>query len=356
MMKTANSVMLFAILSLWPAQGIGQEKPADNGEPQTAEDAYRRASKLLQSQRREEAIVLFSKAIVMKPDWAEAYAARGLAHYQAKHYSEAILDCDQAIKLQDGRAQWYNRRGLAYSYSGHHDRAIEDYNKAIELNGDDSAYYNNRGWAYRELSQYDNAIRDLSHAIELRPDFILALENRGTAYVQMKDWPHAIADCTAAIELAPTASHYRKRAEVKLMAGDAAGSEGDRRLAAEHETPAQQTAVAPTSSGAPAAPGSPYKIGGTVTPPSLLHKVEPQYTEEARRTGLEGTVVLNVVVTSEGNTRDMRVVRSLGMGLDEKAIEAVSKWKFSPGMKDGKPVDVQASIQVNFRLLKTPAR
>ena len=87
-----------------------------------------------------------------------------------------------------------------------------------------------------------------------------------------------------------------------------------------------------------------------------MAKVEPQYAEEARQRGLEGTGVLFIVVTSEGNPRDLRVIRPLGMGLDEKAIEAVKQWKFSPGMKDGNPVDVQATIEVNFRLLKSPTR
>jgi protein TonB len=58
-----------------------------------------------------------------------------------------------------------------------------------------------------------------------------------------------------------------------------------------------------------------------------------------------------VVVDEKGNPRDLKVMRPLGLGLDQKAIEAVEKWKFRPGMKDGKPVAVQATIEVNFRLL-----
>ena len=61
--------------------------------------------------------------------------------------------------------------------------------------------------------------------------------------------------------------------------------------------------------------------------------------------------MLSVVVDSEGHARNVKVVKSLGMGLDEKAIEAVEKWRFKPGMKDGHPVNVLATIQVNFRLL-----
>ena len=97
--------------------------------------------------------------------------------------------------------------------------------------------------------------------------------------------------------------------------------------------------------------GGAYRIGGGVSPPTVIFKVEPEYSEEARKAKFQGTVVLFVVVDEKGNPRDLRVIRPLGLGLDQKAIEAVEKWKFSPGKKDGKPVPVQATIEVNFRLL-----
>jgi periplasmic protein TonB len=97
--------------------------------------------------------------------------------------------------------------------------------------------------------------------------------------------------------------------------------------------------------------GGAYRIGGGVSPPSVILKVEPEYSEEARKAKFQGTVVLFVVVDEKGNPRELKVIRPLGLGLDQKAIEAVEKWKFRPGMKDGKPVAVQATIEVNFRLL-----
>src|SRR5271155_1582007 len=97
--------------------------------------------------------------------------------------------------------------------------------------------------------------------------------------------------------------------------------------------------------------GGAYRIGGGVSPPSILYKVEPEYSEEARKAKFQGTVLLYVVVDEKGNPRDIKILRPLGLGLDQKAVEAVEKWKFSPGQKDGKPVPVQAQIEVNFRLL-----
>jgi protein TonB len=97
--------------------------------------------------------------------------------------------------------------------------------------------------------------------------------------------------------------------------------------------------------------GGAYRIGGGVSAPTILFKVEPEYSEEARKAKFQGTVVLAVIVDEHGNPRDIRVQRPLGLGLDQKAVEAVEKWRFSPGKKDGKPVAVQAVIEVNFRLL-----
>jgi TonB family protein len=94
-----------------------------------------------------------------------------------------------------------------------------------------------------------------------------------------------------------------------------------------------------------------FKVGGGVTPPSVLAKVDPQYTEEARFAKYAGTVVLTVEIFPDGTAQNIRVVKALGLGLDEKAVEAINKWRFKPGTKDGEPVTVMANIEVNFKLL-----
>jgi periplasmic protein TonB len=91
--------------------------------------------------------------------------------------------------------------------------------------------------------------------------------------------------------------------------------------------------------------------GRGVTPPQLVYKVEPEFSEEARKAKHQGVVVLSIVVDASGNVRNIRVQQSLGLGLDEKAIEAVSRWRFRPGLFDGKPVATEATVQVNFQLL-----
>ena len=78
--------------------------------------------------------------------------------------------------------------------------------------------------------------------------------------------------------------------------------------------------------------------------------MEPEYTEEALSAKFHGTVLLYVEIAPDGTATNIRVQRSLGLGLDEKAIECVKQWRFNPGQKDGKPVTVAAMIEVNFRL------
>ncbi|MCU1291349.1 MAG: TonB family protein, partial [Bryobacterales bacterium] len=97
--------------------------------------------------------------------------------------------------------------------------------------------------------------------------------------------------------------------------------------------------------------GGAYRIGGDVSAPQLVSKMEPEYSEEARKAKYSGTVLLSIIVDEHGMPRDIKVVRPLGLGLDEKAIEAVSHWRFRPGMKGGRAVATQAQVEVNFRLL-----
>jgi protein TonB len=92
-------------------------------------------------------------------------------------------------------------------------------------------------------------------------------------------------------------------------------------------------------------------VGGRVSAPIALNSVEAEFSDEARRAKYQGIVVVEVIVDAQGYPQDPRVVRALGMGLDEKALEAVRKYRFKPAMKDGKtPVAVILNVEVNFRL------
>ncbi len=94
----------------------------------------------------------------------------------------------------------------------------------------------------------------------------------------------------------------------------------------------------------------PYRVGGDVSAPSVAQKVDPQYTEEARKAKISGQVVLSMTVGVDGMAHDISVTRSLDSGLDLKAVEAVQQWHFNPGKLKGEPVPVKATIEINFRL------
>jgi len=96
--------------------------------------------------------------------------------------------------------------------------------------------------------------------------------------------------------------------------------------------------------------GGVFRIGGGVSAPKPLFTPDPEYSEEARKAKYQGTCLLALVVGTDGRPRDLRVARSLGMGLDEKAIAAVKTWKFEPALKDGHPVAVAMNVEVSFRL------
>ena len=91
-------------------------------------------------------------------------------------------------------------------------------------------------------------------------------------------------------------------------------------------------------------------LADDVTKPELVSKVEPGYTDEAKDARIEGRIVLRVTFASDGKPSNVIVVKPLGYGLDEKAAEAMRQWVFRPATKDGKPVDFDANVEMNFRL------
>ncbi|HVO99946.1 MAG TPA: TonB family protein [Bryobacteraceae bacterium] len=174
----------------------------------------------------------------------------------------------------------------------------------------------------------------------------------------------ALAILTAAFPDKPAAAQAAIDLADVLIAGDR-GAEAEQMLAVAQKM--YEASVGPQSmltagvaarratllqQPAPAAQtGGIYKIGGPVSAPSILSKTEPTYPEEARQAKLQGTISLSVVIDATGAPTQIAVLRPLGMGLDEAAVQAVSQWKFAPGMKNGVAVPVYAQIEVTFHLL-----
>ncbi len=96
--------------------------------------------------------------------------------------------------------------------------------------------------------------------------------------------------------------------------------------------------------------GGPRRIGGGIAAPILLFRVEPEFSEDARRAKVAGNVLVNLWVTPDGRPTHVHVLRGVGMGLDQKAIEAVQQYRFSPALENGKPVLVELNVEVDFQI------
>ena len=93
-----------------------------------------------------------------------------------------------------------------------------------------------------------------------------------------------------------------------------------------------------------------YELGNGVKAPKPVYMPDPEYTDRARKKKINGSVTLAMIVTAEGNVRDLKVINSLDKGLDKQALGAVSTWRFEPATKDGKPVAVHLNVDVTFKL------
>ena len=96
--------------------------------------------------------------------------------------------------------------------------------------------------------------------------------------------------------------------------------------------------------------GGPYRPGSGISPPQLQREVKPIYTDEGRRRAIEGDVVMEIVVRRDGSVGDVKLMRTLGAGLDQRAIAAVKQWRFSPARRQGAAVDILVEVAVGFAL------
>jgi TonB family protein len=299
---------------------------------------------------------------------------------------QRIADLTELIDRKPDFAAAYYARGVMRVGMGQLGPAEQDFSKAIELKPDADEYAH-RADVYAATKRYDQEIADLSQAIGMKPDNVSYYLRRANSYRFKGTCELAIVDYGEVIRRGPNEAAYRGRSACRKQLGDNAGAADDERVADQMKTPPVIAPIPlspPASAPAPAPiprvvvppgtgvgggfgvgrggvgvgprPATPsadnvYRIGGGVSQPSLLFKVEPEYSEEARKAKWQGSVTLSIVVSEFGEAQNIKIVRALGLGLDQQAIEAVQKWVFKPGRKDGQPVAVYATIEVTFHLL-----
>jgi serine/threonine protein kinase/regulator of sirC expression with transglutaminase-like and TPR domain len=184
----------------------------------TAQDsrAYNRRGLAHASTRNyEQAIVDYTRAIALDPDYAEAYVNRSTAHLLMANYGQAVSDCHKALELAPDFVAAYTNRGIAYTGLRDYDQALADYGQALELAPKNVYAFYNRGNTYLWMGQYQEAITNYSQAIALDPDFVAAYANRGVAHNELKQNDLALADFSQAIDLNPDYVYaYYNRANV----------------------------------------------------------------------------------------------------------------------------------------------
>jgi len=147
------------------------------------------------------AIDAYTKAIALNPNYARAYAMRGIAYAEKGQHDKALEDSNKAISLDPSNGFAYIARGSIYAFKGQYDKAIKDLNKAIALNPNYAEAYLGRGSIYYEKGQYDRAIKDFSKAIQLKPDYALAYLARGNTYQKLGNRDKAISDFQKACDM-----------------------------------------------------------------------------------------------------------------------------------------------------------
>ena len=206
-------------------KSIGHYTKAVDLKPDFAEAYNNRGAAYSDKGDFDSAIEDYTKAIELKPDDIGAYYNRGLVYNKTGDYDRAIVDFNTVIYLKPDYVGAYTNRGLSYNNKGDFDLAIVDYTKATDLKPDDAEVYYNRGVVYYDKGDFDLAIVDYTKATDLKPDDAEVYYNRGVVYYDKGDFDLAIIDYTKAIDLKPDdASAYTNR-------GRAYGEKGDFDLA-----------------------------------------------------------------------------------------------------------------------------
>ena len=178
-----------------------QKEYAKAADTLSAADWFKKGYQYYLNKEYDSAIEAYTKAIVLDPNYADAYNIRGAAYGSKGQYDRAIEDFNKAIQLNPNAAVAYASRGAAYGSKGQYDRAIEDFNKAIALDPKDALAYGIRGLAYYMKRQYDRAIEDYNKAIALDSNIPMPYLTRGLAYNIKGNMGMAISDFRKACDL-----------------------------------------------------------------------------------------------------------------------------------------------------------
>ncbi len=287
----------------------------------------------------------FRTALKAEPEKPALHFSLGYALAQQQRLDEAVSEYREALRLNPSFVAARIYLGSALARKRDFDGAIGEYGEALRLNPNSPVAHTALGNALINKGDLAGAMAECRQALNLNPDYALAHENVGIALSQKGDLDGAIAEYREAVRLeAEHARFHYGLACALFLKDDRARTLDQLRQAYELQPDNHLYRIAYEKLLTPV-----YEVDGMVTPPTAIFEPEPAYSKKARKAKLMGTVVLWIVVDSQGNVSDVRVVKPLGLGLDEKAVETVRTWKFKPAMRNGGPVPVRLSVEVSFR-------
>lgn len=278
------------------------------------------------------AIKILQEVVENHPDDADAWYYLGLAFNSQGSIGAARSPFEHLVNLRPDSADGHAKLAYALILADDRQRALAIAKRAIEL-GDQSAEAH---YAIAEASlrtgadslgdgQFVLAVQEAETALRINPSFSLALITKSFAHSRLEQYSEATSSLEQFIALNPN---------------DIDAETWRRQLDEMREYRAKSSATQPA-----------VETGKTVTQKArVLTKPEPQYTEAARRAGVQGTVAIRAVFTSEGEVKHVRVIRALGFGLTTQAIKAARQIRFTPAMKDDQPVSMHIQLEYNFNL------
>ncbi len=280
---------------------------------------------LAQQQKLDEAMTEYREALRLNPSFVAARIYLGSALFRKGDVDGAIGEYREALRLNPKSAVAHTSLGNALAIKGDLAGAMAECRQALSLDPNNWAAHLELGSLMRRQGDIDGAAAEAREALRIDPDLAVAHFELGLALEAKRDRQSALEQYRLAADLAPDVGTYRQNYE---------------RISRLLHKP-----VLPAATSGPV-----YSVGGGVSAPVPVFTPNPPYSEQARHAKYQGTVVLWIVVDPQGNVADVRVTKSLGLGLDEKAVETVRTWKFKPALRNGVPVPVRLSLEVTFRL------
>jgi TonB family protein len=325
--KPANCVSVVSLAIVFLFLPVSRNVIAQKPVPLTR---TARGIQLYQQGDLDKAIKILKEVVKLSPEDADAWYYLALAFNSQGQIREALPRFERLIELRPDSADGHAKLAYALIIANQPQQAIGMAQRAISLGDQSAETHYAIAEANLRLNSLEKAVAESETALLMKPDFLPALITNSIAHYGLKEYSEAAASLEKLVAIGSydmDAETWRNQLElVRTRAVDAAA-------------PSKPTQEKETFT------------GKEVTQKArVLDKPEPQYTEAARLAGVEGTVVLRTVFSSSGEVKDIYVTRALGYGLTTQTIKAARKIKFTPAIKDGRPVSMYIQLEYNFNL------